>query len=95
MTIFRVPGCLVISGLPPGSMPPEAHLSAVIALFGYVVYEDSADRPKEPVTPLERASMLLSQFSGKPRTNYLLAAFVIALVVPLLTVPPEKLLSAL
>jgi 4-amino-4-deoxy-L-arabinose transferase-like glycosyltransferase len=50
------------------------------ALFGYVVYEDSADRPKEPGSPLERASILLSQFSGKPRTNYLLAAFVIALL---------------
>jgi 4-amino-4-deoxy-L-arabinose transferase-like glycosyltransferase len=50
------------------------------ALFGYVVYEDSADPPKEPVSPLERASILLSNFSGKPRTNYLPAAFVIALL---------------
>jgi 4-amino-4-deoxy-L-arabinose transferase-like glycosyltransferase len=50
------------------------------ALFGYLVYEDSADQPKEPVSGLERASILLSRLSGKPRTNYLPAAFVIALV---------------
>jgi hypothetical protein len=54
------------------------------ALFGYLVYEDSADRPKEPVSQLERASILLSRFSGKPRTNYFLAAFVIALLAALL-----------
>ncbi|MEX2262087.1 MAG: glycosyltransferase family 39 protein [Bryobacteraceae bacterium] len=80
--------------LDPEELKGKAHLLRVTldgsVLFGWMVRENQElQRPFEPVTPLERAATALSGATGHPRTNWMVAACVLALaLLPLLWSTP-------
>ncbi len=51
------------------------------ALFGYMVYEDAAEQPKQPASAMERASLWLHQKLGDRRPNYMPAALLLAVLL--------------
>jgi dolichyl-phosphate-mannose-protein mannosyltransferase len=60
-------------------------------LFGYIAVDEPTANSREPRTPIERASVTLSEFAGHPRNGplpYLLAAAL--LLVPLLWHTPAR-----
>jgi hypothetical protein len=51
------------------------------ALFGYLVNEDSAERPRPPANALENTAFRVRGFAGERRRNGLEAAFLVALLL--------------
>lgn len=63
----------------------KAHLLRITlegsALFGYLVYDDWIDQPKQPASGLERESVRAARQFGERRSNYLPAAFALSLLL--------------
>jgi hypothetical protein len=51
------------------------------ALFGYLVNDDWAERPRRPSTVMEKAAFRLRAVAGERRRNGLEAAFVLGLLL--------------
>ncbi|MEN6532583.1 MAG: glycosyltransferase family 39 protein [Bryobacteraceae bacterium] len=60
-------------------------------LFGYMVYDDPADQPRQPQTKLERISLEIGEFAGHPRSGPLRYMAIVALfLIPLMWFTPSR-----
>ncbi len=60
-------------------------------LFGYMMYDDPVDQPRQPQTKLERISLEIGEFAGHPRSGPLRYMAIVALfLIPLLWFTPSR-----